>query len=106
MLLTSWLSGVRRRISSPMRLSGAHCRKKQASSPIIAAAVQVLEDRTLLSSVVTNTADSGAGSLRQAILDADANPGTTITFDIPGGPATIDLATALPDLTGHCHDPG
>ena len=26
--------------------------------------------------VVTNTNDSGAGSLRQAIVDANANPGT------------------------------
>ncbi|HEX4441095.1 MAG TPA: S-layer homology domain-containing protein [Thermoanaerobaculia bacterium] len=35
---------------------------------------------------VTNTADSGAGSLRQAILDANANPGLdTIAFNIPGG---------------------
>ena len=34
--------------------------------------------------VVTNTSDSGAGSLRQAILDANAAPGTdTIAFDIP-----------------------
>ena len=37
---------------------------------------------------VTNTADSGAGSLRQAILDANANPGAdTIAFDIPGAAA-------------------
>lgn len=33
--------------------------------------------------VVTTTADSGAGSLRQALLDAAATPGSTITFNIP-----------------------
>ena len=34
---------------------------------------------------VTNTADSGPGSLRQAVLDANANPGAdTIAFDITG----------------------
>ena len=34
---------------------------------------------------VTTTADSGPGSLRQAILNANANPGMDdITFDIPG----------------------
>ncbi len=34
---------------------------------------------------VTTAADSGAGSLRQAILDANANAGAdTIAFDIPG----------------------
>jgi hypothetical protein len=36
--------------------------------------------------IVTNTNDSGAGSLRQAILDSNATVGTqTITFNIPGG---------------------
>ena len=34
---------------------------------------------------VTSTADSGAGTLRQAILDANANPGAdTIAFNIVG----------------------
>ena len=47
-----------------------------------------LEDRTVLSPtifVVTNTADSGPGSLRQAILYADANDSVpeTISFNIP-----------------------
>ncbi len=50
---------------------------------------------------VTNTADSGAGSLRQAILDANANAGAdTIAFDIPGaGVHTISPVTALPSIT-------
>ncbi len=52
---------------------------------------------------VVNTDDSGAGSLRQAILDANANPGAdTIEFAIPGPPPhTITLATLiLPASTG------
>jgi hypothetical protein len=50
---------------------------------------------------VTTTADSGPGSLRQAILDANPNPGTdTITFNIPGaGPYTIQPLSPLPDIT-------
>lgn len=50
---------------------------------------------------VTNTNDSGVGSLRQAILDANANVGAdTITFAIPGsGVQTITLASSLPDAT-------
>jgi hypothetical protein len=50
---------------------------------------------------VTSTADSGAGSLRQAILDANANVGTdSIAFSIPGGGVhTIAPASALPKLT-------
>ncbi len=44
--------------------------------------LDVLEDRTLLSTyTVTSLADSGAGSLRQAILDSNAHPGAdTIVF--------------------------
>lgn len=51
---------------------------------------------------VTNTADAGPGSLRQAILDAGANAGAdTIAFAIPGsGPFRIAPATRLPDLRG------
>jgi hypothetical protein len=51
--------------------------------------------------VVTNTNDSGPGSLRQAILDANVDPvsADTITFDIPGpGPHTITPVTPLPSI--------
>ncbi len=53
---------------------------------------------------VTNTDDSGPGSLREAILDSNANPGppgTTnlIEFNISGsGVHTIMPATQLPDI--------
>ncbi|MFQ5511848.1 MAG: FlgD immunoglobulin-like domain containing protein [Candidatus Krumholzibacteriia bacterium] len=51
---------------------------------------------------VTNTGDSGPGSFRQAILDANAAPGTDwIVFDIPGpGPHTIAPLSWLPPITG------
>jgi titin len=50
---------------------------------------------------VTNVADSGAGSLRQAILNANGNTGLdTIAFNISGtGPFTITPASALPTIT-------
>ena len=50
---------------------------------------------------VVNTADSGAGSLRQAIFDANGAMGTdTIAFNIPGaGVHTITPATPLPTIT-------
>jgi hypothetical protein len=53
---------------------------------------------------VTNTNDSGAGSLRQAILDANATTAAdTIGFNIPtttaNGVATISPTTALPTIT-------
>ena len=50
---------------------------------------------------VTSTADSGPGSLRQAILDANANPGAdAVEFNIAGaGPQTIQPVSALPAIT-------
>ena len=52
--------------------------------------------------VVSNTNDSGAGSLRQAILDANGSIGTDdIAFNIPGaGPHTISPLTDLPWISG------
>ncbi|MEX0879792.1 MAG: IPT/TIG domain-containing protein [Thermoanaerobaculia bacterium] len=59
-----------------------------------------------LTYTVTNTSDSGAGSLRQAILDANANAGSDIiAFNVSGagcdgaGLCTITPASALPTLT-------
>ena len=56
--------------------------------------------------LVTNTTDKvpgfEVGSLRQAILNANTNPGTdTISFQIPGsGPYVIHPSSALPTLLG------
>jgi SdrD B-like domain/Right handed beta helix region len=64
--------------------------------------VEKLETRTLFSThVVTTTADSGFGSLRQAILDANTSPGVadTITFNISGsGVQTIVPLSPLPKI--------
>ncbi|MEJ7590085.1 MAG: hypothetical protein WKF77_00900 [Planctomycetaceae bacterium] len=51
--------------------------------------------------VVTNPNDSGSGSLRQAIIDANAISGRDqIQFSIPGvGPFAIHPQTALPSIT-------
>lgn len=58
-----------------------------------------------LTSVVTNTLDSGAGSLRGAMYYALDHPGTTITFNIPtsdpgfaGGVFTIKPTDNFPSL--------
>ena len=49
---------------------------------------------------VTNAQDSGPGSLRQAILDANANPGgDVINFSIGSFRQTIVLASVLPVIT-------
>ncbi len=50
---------------------------------------------------VTNTANSGAGSLRQALTDANNNPGAdTITFAIGSGLQTISPSADLPGIIG------
>ena len=50
---------------------------------------------------VTNTNDSGAGSLRQAILNANASAGIDdVCFNIPGaGPHSIAVLSQLPTVT-------
>ncbi|HEV7301275.1 MAG TPA: hypothetical protein VGN72_18065, partial [Tepidisphaeraceae bacterium] len=63
--------------------------------------VETLESRQLLTNFVVSTvADSGVGSLRQAILDANSTPGAdAIHFAIgDGGAATIRPLSALPDV--------
>src|SRR5260370_29206805 len=64
--------------------------------------LEALEQRDLLSTfTVTNTNDSGSGSLRQAILDSNSNPGqNTIQFQIAtSGVQTITPMMALPNIT-------
>jgi hypothetical protein len=75
-------------------------------APRFRPAVERLEAReTPATFTVTTAADSAlspvAGSLRQAILDANANPGAdNIAFAVGTGPVTITVAAALPAITG------
>ena len=59
-------------------------------------------NHALATFTVTTTNDAGAGSLRAAIIDANAAAGTdTIDFNIAGaGVHTINLTSALPTITG------
>ena len=53
-----------------------------------------------LSIIVNNTNDAGAGSLRQAVLDANGSAGSdTITFSLPN-PSTITLTTGQIVING------
>jgi hypothetical protein len=73
-------------------------------------AAELVVTYSLTSCTVTTTADSGAGSLRQCINYANSNPGTTISFNIPG-PGNqssggdswwrISPASALPTITAN-----
>ena len=94
---TQTLSPRRRRLGrrSPSVFFGARSRLRPR--------FDVMEDRTLLSTwMVNNTADSGPGSLRQAILDSNAATGATNTIDfaIPGtGVRMITPLSPLPAIT-------
>lgn len=65
--------------------------------PLLTAGMYSVQASTF---TVTATDDSGSGSLRRAIFNANLLPGAhTIRFDIPGaGPHTIQARTALPML--------
>src|SRR5262249_45645916 len=78
----------------PARMTQATARR--SSVPWL----EPLEDRAVPAVFpVTTLADSGAGSLRQAILDANATPGDdTIPVQVNGA---ISLAGALPDLNSN-----
>jgi titin len=73
-----------------------------AQAPRFRPRIEALEGRLLLTTyTVVNTNDSGPGSLRQAILDANAHTGrNTITFNVGGGGVqTIQPVSALPTIT-------
>ena len=105
MLLMNWLRELYR---SRVRVHSTSARRSIKSTYDLSPAVLVLESRVLLSSnsvansyVVTNTADSGAGSLRWAVGQANADHGAdAITFDptVFATPQTITLSTGQIDL--------
>ena len=68
---------------------------------IVAGTSCLASQATAATFTVTNTMDSGPGSLRQAILDANISSGSDlIAFNIPGsGVHTISPLSALPDIT-------
>ena len=80
------------------RRSGASTRRR-GRRPGVGPGFEPLEPRALLATFsVTSLADAGAGSLRSAILQANAAPGADeIDFSVAG---TISLRSALPGITG------
>ncbi len=87
-----------RRKMSRRRLELLRKKKHQAFQPDF----HGLEKRMMPSTfTVTDTSDSDANSLRQAILNSNATPGSnTIDFNIPStGVQTISLLSGLPAIT-------
>jgi hypothetical protein len=95
-----WFSSSlgKRRRSAPSARSHASPHKRPTWRP----SLELLEGRLLPSVfLVTSTADSGANTLRQAILNANAHPGADmITFNIAGsGVHVIQPASPLTPVT-------
>jgi hypothetical protein len=65
--------------------------------PILLALGVACTAATAATFTVTSNHDSGPGSFRQALLDANSSPGPAIIeFNIPGdGPHVIELLSAL-----------
>jgi len=98
-------SGLSAALVLGLLLSGISCTQTSSVTPTPAptptptpAVTPILQGETI---VVTSTADSGPGTLRQALLDAQS--GDTITFDPavfpPSAPATIYPSSQLPPIT-------
>jgi titin len=96
MFLSTWLARTRRSVAF-------RSRPPRQARPSYRPHLDTLEGRVVPSTfLVTNTNDAGAGSFRQAILDANATPGTNeIDFAIGDGGAQVIRPTS--DLPGVGH---
>jgi len=97
MRLSSWLRSARS-LFVPAGTKKAHGSMR---TPPARLTVEPLEDRTVPSTfTVFNLADSGTGSLRQAVLDANANPGADlIRFAPEARDGTIQLTSGQLSIT-------
>ena len=96
-----YLTWLRRQVGG--RATSAKLRiRKAAAARRFRPCLHSLENRLLPATyLVTNTNDSGPGSLRQAIMDSNSNPPgpNTIDFSIGSGVQTISPTFALPLIT-------
>src|SRR5262245_35735363 len=98
MRLSSWLRSARSLFVPAGNEKGPRATRPRKRTAPARLTLEVLETRTVPSTfTVLNLADSGTGSLRQAILDANANPGTdAIDFATTG---TIALTSGQLDIS-------
>src|SRR5438309_1170605 len=87
-----------RRKSHPVHRQPRH---EKSSRPAVRPRLEELEGRWAPAVLTVSTAaDSGPGSLRQALLDANASPGLdVIQFRIASGPQTVAPSSPLPAAT-------
>src|SRR5262245_31681103 len=100
MRLSSWLRSARSLFAPPTGNGHRPARpRKRAAAALLS--VERLEDRTVPSTfTVGNLVDNGAGSLRQAILDANALPGADVIDFAPAArDGTITLTSGQLSIT-------
>ena len=97
MSFTSWLRTLRLALA-PSRMERKYRRQPSLRATTYRPRLEVLDDRCLPSTfTVLNLLDSGAGSLRAAVVAANANPGPdAIDFATTG---TIALTSGELDIT-------
>ena len=88
-------------VSRPLRSQSRRWRVRGRRSALILAALAAGASARAATFSVSSSGDSGAGSLRQAILDANASPGADlIAFNLAGaGVHTLIPASPLPLIT-------
>src|SRR5262245_4117993 len=101
MRLSSWLRSARPLLEPSGTENGHHptrLRKRAMAAPL---RVERLEDRTVPRTFMVDTlADSGTGSLQQAVLDANANPGADLVRFAPSArDGTITLTSGQLSIT-------
>jgi hypothetical protein len=98
MWFASFLDGLKS--DSPRARRDRRCHPERQRRPRFAPRLEALEDRTVPSTfTVVNLADSGAGSLRQAVLDANANPGADVISFASKLSGTIALTSGQLSIT-------
>src|SRR5437870_89298 len=75
--------------------------KRQLSFLLVLGSAWLARSASAATFVVTNIADAGPGTLRQAIMDANMAPGAdVIAWNYLGGERDIYLGSTLPEITG------
>ena len=96
MLLMSWLSGLK----NPERTHRSSRNRQILKRHSATVSSEQLEVRLVLSAfTVINTDDNGVGSLRQAVIDANANVGTDVIQFASGVSGTIALTSGELTIT-------